>query len=73
MAVFGIATSPALFAVAGFSSIIKNRVNARVLSKIRFGLSLLAVLFILRGANLGIPYLSPKIQTETCEVSCCKR
>ena len=73
MAIFGIATSPALFAVAGFSSIIKNRVNARVLTKIRFGLSLLAVLFILRGANLGIPYLSPKIQTETCEVSCCKR
>lgn len=71
MVIFGSATSPALIAVAGLSTFLRNRIKARSITYMRLAFMLLAVLFILRGANLGIPYLSPKIQTETCDVSCC--
>lgn len=73
MILFGISTSPALFAISGFTKIIRNRINVRWMKYVRLSFGLLAVLFILRGANLGIPYLSPKMKAETCETSCCHR
>jgi hypothetical protein len=33
--------------------------------------AIVAVLLILRGLNLGIPYVSPKIVAESEEVDCC--
>lgn len=73
MIVFGLATSPALIVVAKLSGILRSKWKPQSLAYIRVGLSILAVLFILRGANLGIPYLSPKMQAETCNVSCCQK
>jgi uncharacterized protein len=34
-------------------------------------IAMVAVLLILRGMNLGIPYVSPKVTAETEEVGCC--
>ena len=77
MVVFGLATSPALFAVAGFGNIIRTKIKAKNFAAIRIGLSVLAVLFILRGANLGIPYLSPKVKMDAHKteqtMECCHR
>jgi len=73
MIVFGFATSPALIVVAKLSETLRSKWKPKSLAYIRVGLSILAVLFILRGANLGIPYLSPKMQAETCNVSCCHK
>ncbi|MEZ4801062.1 MAG: sulfite exporter TauE/SafE family protein [Flavobacteriales bacterium] len=72
MVIFGVATSPALVAVAGLSNFLRSRIKAKSLSYMRLAFMLLAVLFILRGANLGIPYLSPKMKVEKCEMDCCK-
>ncbi len=61
MALFGFGTTPALF----FFSIISRYVNLRVRNRIKRIIPalviLLGILFILRGLNLGIPFLSPKI------------
>lgn len=77
MVIFGLATSPALFAVAGFGNIIRTKIKAKNFAAIRIGLSVLAVLFILRGANLGIPYLSPKVKMDVHQsgqtMDCCNR
>lgn len=73
MVVFGLATTPALVSVAGLTGFIRNRMNVRWIKYVRLSFGILAMLFILRGANLGIPYLSPKVQKETCETSCCQR
>lgn len=73
MMIFGMATSPILIAIASFSGVIQKKIKSKSLGYVRIGFSLLAILFILRGANLGIPYLSPKLKVETCEVDCCHR
>ncbi len=73
MILFGVATVPVLITIAGFSGAIQKRFKAKSLGYLRVGLSVLAILFILRGANLGIPYLSPRVAAETCEVDCCQR
>lgn len=72
MVIFGFATSPALVAVAGLTNFLRSKIKAKSLSYMRLAFMLLAVLFILRGANLGIPYLSPKMKVEKCEMDCCK-
>jgi len=73
MALFGLGTVPVMFAASLFSSVlsIKARLNFR--KAIPVFSFLIGVLFILRGLNLGIPYVSPKIsssQSQT-EIDCC--
>ena len=60
MIFFGLGTIPAMFAISIFGKFINLNVR-RKLSKLTPVFALvLAVIFILRGLNLGIPYLSPK-------------
>jgi len=73
MALFGLGTLPIMFAASLFSSVlsIKARLNfRRAIPVFSF---IIGILFILRGLNLGIPYVSPKMvshQTQT-EINCC--
>jgi uncharacterized protein len=73
MWVFGLATAPALLAVSGLSRWIKSHFRWSGFRVVRISLAFLAVLMILRGANLGIPYLSPKMHAQTQELDCCKK
>ena len=61
MAFFGLGTFPAMFAVSIFGKFINVsfRQKLKKLTPI-FGI-LFALIFIFRGLNLGIPYLSPKL------------
>lgn len=73
MALFGLGTLPVMFAASLFSSVlsIKARLNFRKAIPV-FSL-IIGILFIMRGLNLGIPYVSPKMvshQTQT-EIDCC--
>jgi hypothetical protein len=34
---------------------------------------LIGVLLVLRGLNLGIPYVSPNVNTNTQEIDCCHK
>lgn len=68
MILFGLGTVPAMFA----ATVLGKFINVEIRTKIRKAVPVLAftlgVIFILRGMNLGIPYLSPKLSTHT-EVS----
>ncbi len=68
MGLFGLGTIPSLLVVSSLPKLLKNRFNYRKLVPV-FSV-ILAVLFILRGLNLGIPMISPEIKKEA-PPSCC--
>lgn len=67
MALFGIGTIPAMFSASIVTSLFGQNFRRRIYRAIPIFASVLAVVFILRGLNLGIPYLSPKLKTITPE------
>ncbi|MCB2212550.1 sulfite exporter TauE/SafE family protein [bacterium] len=75
MAWFGLGTIPALLVTsyAGMAILNKFRISYRKLTTI--AIASVAVLLILRGMNLGIPYISPKIQKDQASgkvtMDCC--
>ncbi|MBS3946207.1 MAG: sulfite exporter TauE/SafE family protein [Melioribacter sp.] len=67
MAMFGLGTFPVMLATAMFGKIINVNFKRKVNKLIPVFAVLLALIFILRGLNLGIPYLSPKLQKTVIE------
>ena len=59
MALFGIGTIPVMFVTSVAGSFISLGVRQRLTKIIPLLAILLAVIFILRGLSLGIPYISP--------------
>ena len=81
MALFGLGTVPAMFSVAWFGNLISVKFRLGITKAMPYVVSVMAVLLILRGMNLGIPYISPKM-TEQChteataptqKVECCHK
>lgn len=72
MALFGLGTTPLMFAIALAGPRLHQHVRGRLQWLIPLGLFALAILFILRGLNLGIPYISPRLGAMgATEASCC--
>lgn len=71
MLFFGLGTVPVMYAVAWAGQFITLRYRALVRKSIPVVVSIMAILFILRGLNLGIPYVSPSFDQKTKTVSCC--
>ena len=72
MALFGLGTTPMLLAIALAGGRLQGAVRQRFQRAIPAALCLLAVLFILRGLSLGIPYLSPDMDKATStKPACC--
>jgi sulfite exporter TauE/SafE len=75
MTAFGLGTLPAMMAI----TIVRDRITISFREKIRKAIpvfvGLMAVLLILRGLNLDIPYVSPSIETNggTCHHQCCHK
>lgn len=68
---FGLGTLPAMFAAMYFSRFISFDARRRLNRATPYFVGLIAVLLIIRGLNLGIPYLSPHFGTkEKTEVIC---
>ncbi|MCC5927619.1 MAG: sulfite exporter TauE/SafE family protein [Cyclobacteriaceae bacterium] len=65
MALFGLGTVPMLLAVAFAGNMISLQWRSRLYKLIPAFMFILAVLFILRGLNLGIPYISPELQGKS--------
>ena len=63
MGVFGLGTFPVMFAVSYFGKFIGAGLRQNFNRVIPVFIVTLGILFILRGMNLGIPYISPQIQT----------
>ena len=61
MAAFGVGTIPALLALSAFGFFFRASVRASYKRMIPYISILAGVLLILRGMNLGIPFLSPEI------------
>ena len=59
MAMFGLGTSPAMFAVSYFGYMLKLSVRQTVKKAVPFFMAIMGMLLILRGMGLGIPYVSP--------------
>jgi uncharacterized protein len=66
MVLFGIGTSPALSVVFHFNTLFSSNFRTKALRWMPAFTLVLGVLFVIRGLNLGIPYLSPK------DAVCCK-
>jgi sulfite exporter TauE/SafE len=74
MAMFGLGTMPALLGVAWAGKHLQKLKKNAFLQKIKvqYVLTLcLGAMLLMRGLNLGIPYLSPQITNEA-EIECCK-
>ena len=68
MILFGLGTVPTMFAASVFGKFINVGIRTKIRKAVPVLAILLGVIFILRGMNLGIPYLSPKLSAQT-EVS----
>lgn len=65
MILFGLGTFPAMFAATIFGKFINLNIRRKLTKAVPVFAIVLAVLFILRGMALGIPYISPKISAQT--------
>ncbi|WP_439880108.1 sulfite exporter TauE/SafE family protein [Pontibacter sp. MBLB2868] len=76
MALFGLGTFPLMFLVSLSGKLISLKMRGMFNRAVPYVGMCLAVLFIVRGLGLGIPFLSPKV-VETAahktEMSCCKK
>ena len=72
MILFGLGTVPAMFAASVFGRFINIGIRTKRRKATPYLAIILALIFIMRGMNLGIPYLSPKLsaQINTNEVLC---
>lgn len=61
MGAFGMGTLPAMIALTWSNDLISIRLRNRLFRFIPFVITIMAVLLIIRGLNLNIPYVSPKL------------
>jgi sulfite exporter TauE/SafE len=74
MAFFGLGTAPALIILTMLGAVIQVSVRNKLRKTLPIITIIVALLLILRGLNLGIPMLSPKINMQHSEPSlnCCQ-
>lgn len=75
MAAFGAGTLPAMMAVTWFSHLVSISIRNRIRSLIPAVVGVMGILLILRGLNLGIPYISPVMSAGSEKVveHCCHK
>ncbi len=64
MMVFGLGTIPLMTTAIWVGNFLTGKVKQHIRRSIPVFLSIIAILFILRGLGLGIPYISPKQNVE---------
>jgi sulfite exporter TauE/SafE len=71
MLVFGLGTVPMMFGLGLAGRFLHARLQGRIQRVIPVALGVMALLLILRGMSLGIPFLSPDLSGATGGGSCC--
>jgi len=71
MAMFGLGTLPPLFALSYFGSFFKLSFRNKIRQLTPFIVGLMAILLILRGLNLGIPFISPLLASARSHAITC--
>ncbi|MFN3939856.1 MAG: sulfite exporter TauE/SafE family protein, partial [Chitinophagales bacterium] len=72
MAMFGLGTLPAMLAVSTAGNFIGMQHRLRIRKILPVFTFVIALLLIVRGLNLGIPYVSPHMSIEGTVMHCCK-
>ncbi len=72
MFAFGLGTIPVMLSIPLLGNFISLNFRKTVRKIIPFVIIAIGVMFILRGLNLGIPYLSPKIEQGQVTPKCCE-
>lgn len=72
MALFGLGTLPMMFSVSIASRWITYKARTKIMRTLPYFVMVVAVLFILRGMNLGIPYVSPQLNAQN-QMECCEK
>ena len=62
MIIFGVGTLPVMFALPYFGHFIDNNLRQKFSKLVPVVILLFGILLVFRGANLGIPYVSPLIE-----------
>lgn len=71
MFVFGLGTLPAMWSVSIFSGLIRQELRIKARKLYPAVMAVIAILLILRGLNLDIPYISPALHlTHSTPISC---
>lgn len=65
MMAFGLGTIPALLALSLLGNVVTMTFRRNAQKLIPFLIIMIGVLFVLRGMNLGIPYISPKMEQSS--------
>jgi sulfite exporter TauE/SafE len=74
MMTFGLGTAPAMLSVTLLSGSITLQWRNNIRKVVPVVVSTMAILLILRGLNLGIPYISPEMSKTDCtKHSCCHK
>lgn len=71
MVFFGLGTVPVLMAMTLGGAMIGGRFRETARKAVPWFVLLIGILFILRGLNLGIPYISPKMESPEEVPACC--
>jgi sulfite exporter TauE/SafE len=74
MAMFGLGTLPAMFSLSLLGNVISINFRNKIKKTLPLFVIAMAVLLILRGMNLGIPYVSPELSASKLVAhKCCHR
>jgi sulfite exporter TauE/SafE len=74
MVLFGIGTIPAMFLAAFSSHLFPLNVRMRIRRMVPVFMFMIGAILIVRGMNLGVPYMSPKFDSHGhIQKSCCQR
>ncbi|MFI5130957.1 MAG: sulfite exporter TauE/SafE family protein [Chitinophagales bacterium] len=72
MAMFGMGTLPAMMTIGYFGRMMSLRVRKMFRNSIPVFMCIVGVVLILRGMNLGIPFVSPVLQNTSYDVIGCR-
>jgi sulfite exporter TauE/SafE len=74
MTLFGLGTLPAMLFASGLAHIITANTRTLIRKSVPVFAAIMACILILRGLNLGIPYISPELSKTDCtKHSCCHK
>jgi uncharacterized protein len=73
MFAFGLGTFPMMAGLMIFGHMISFNFRKKLNRAVPVFVGMMAVILILRGMNLGIPYLSPKLDKASAQVECCHK
>lgn len=71
MAMFGVGTFPAMMMASYAAQLLKKDIRLPLQKLVPVFISLMGILLILRGLNLGIPFISPEFPAQSQEAIIC--